>query len=267
MRPHFVSQLSSHHTTPNRCWTGSEVGRNRKLAFMNLVRELNSENDSTGIVEALQADHRLQAELHLSVVLLHDVVEILTGPNLDWVGTSKIELAIHSHDSQCRMAGFVAIQRDAVRMRVMFQGLAEERLCRRLAPRSTEIELHGVALPIHGAVQIHQLATNLNKGFVDAPAATHWPLEASPALLARFGVANDPSQNRRMRNDQPTFTQDFDQIPITELEAKVPAKAEKDDFVFEPTTSEEWIPFGFAMCHALIFDEFPSAICTRTESS
>src|SRR6058998_2524659 len=74
MRPHFVSQLSSHHTTPNRCWTGSEVGRNRKLALMNLVRQLNSENDSTGIVEALQADHRLQAELHLAAVLLRLVL-------------------------------------------------------------------------------------------------------------------------------------------------------------------------------------------------
>ena len=67
-----------------------------------------------------------------------------------------------------------------------------------------------------------------------------------------------------MRNDQATFTQDFDQISITELETEVPARAEKNNFVFEPTTSEEWIPFGFAMCHALIVHEFPSAICSRT---
>jgi len=70
-----------------------------------------------------------------------------------------------------------------------------------------------------------------------------------------------------MRNDQATFTQDFDQISITEFEAEVPAKAEKNDFVFEPTSSEEWIPFGFAKCHAVIVAEFPSAICTRTLES
>ena len=150
---------------------------------MNLVRQLNPEDDSAGVVEALQANHRLQAGLHSSVVLLHNVVEILTGPDFHRLGTSEVELAIHSHDSQCRMAGFVSIQRDAVRMRVMFQGLAEERLCRRLAPRSTEIELHGVALPIHGAVQIHQLAANLNEGFVDANC--HPPAPRSVASASR----------------------------------------------------------------------------------
>ena len=72
--PLFVFQLSRHHATPDRGWSGSEVGRNPKLPLMDLLRQLNSEDDAAGVVEALQADHRLQAELHAPVVLLDDVV-------------------------------------------------------------------------------------------------------------------------------------------------------------------------------------------------
>jgi hypothetical protein len=167
---------------------------------MDLVRQLNSDDDATRIEEALQADHRLQAKLHPSVVLLHDVVEILAGPDFHWIRTPEVELAIHSHHPQGRMTGFVSIQRDTVRMRVMFQRLANECFRGRLATRSTEIELHSVPLTIDRAIQIRQLATNLNKGFIDTPTTAHWPLEPPPTLFARFGIANHPSQNRRMRD-------------------------------------------------------------------
>src|SRR5438034_11729333 len=113
------------------------------------------------------------------------------------------------------MTGFVSIQRDAVWMRIMLQRLAEECLRGRHAARSTEIELHGVPLTIDGAIQIRQLATNLNKGFVDTPTAVDWPLEAPPALLARLRVANNPSQNRRVRDDETTLAQHLDQVSIT----------------------------------------------------
>src|SRR4030095_2212788 len=65
-----------------------------------LGRQLNSDDDATRIEEALQADHRLQAKLHPSVVLLHDVVEILAGPDFHWIRTPEVELAIHSHHPQ-----------------------------------------------------------------------------------------------------------------------------------------------------------------------
>ena len=126
--------------------------------------------------------------------LAPDVVEIWAGPNFHWIRTPEVELAIHSHHPQSRMTGFVSIQRDAVWMRVMFQRLPEKCFCGGLAARSTEIELHRVPLTIDRAIQIRQLATNLNKGFIDTPTAADRPLEASPALLARLRVANDPSK-------------------------------------------------------------------------
>ena len=52
------------------------------------------------------------------------------------------------------MAQLVAIQGDAVWLPMMLQCLAKECLRRRNAACSTQTELHGVALSIHGAVQI-----------------------------------------------------------------------------------------------------------------
>ncbi len=56
------------------------------------------------------------------------------------------------------------------------------------------------AFSIHGAVQIHPLASNLDERFIDPPAPTRWPLEPMPALFARFRIANDPTQDGGVRN-------------------------------------------------------------------
>ena len=131
------------------------------------------------------------------------------------------------------MTRLVSIQPDAVRMHVTFQRLAEEGFRGSPAARSTEIELDRVPLTIDRTIQIHQLPSNLNKGFVDTPTAADWPLEPSPTLLARLRVANDPAQNRRMRNRQTTLTKNTNQMAVTELEAKIPAEANKNDLVVD----------------------------------
>ncbi len=89
--------------------------------------------------------------------------------------------------------------------------------------------------------------------------------EAVPALLTRFGVANDPPQDCRVRNRQAPLTKNHDQIPATQFEAKVPAKAEENNVVFEPTSGESRIPFGHVMRHDPL-SRFPVAVCTRTVS-
>ena len=98
------------------------------------------------------------------------------------------------------MARLVAIQGDAVWFPMMLQCLAKECLRRRNAACSTQIELHGVALSIHGAVQIHPLASHLDECFINPPTPTHRSLESAPTLLAGFGIANDPTQDRGVRN-------------------------------------------------------------------
>ena len=59
---------------------------------------------------------------------------------------------------------------------------------RRNAACSTEKELHGVALSVHGSIRAHHLAPNLAKRFINAPDPTHLSLESVPALLAGFGM-------------------------------------------------------------------------------
>ena len=83
---------------------------------------------------------------------------------------------------------------------MMLQCLAKECLRRRDAPCSTEKELHGIALSIHGSIQVHQLAPHLYEGFIDSSAPTHRSLESPPTLLAGFGIANHPTQDRGVRN-------------------------------------------------------------------
>ena len=98
------------------------------------------------------------------------------------------------------MARLVAIQGDAVWLLMMLQCLAKECLRRRNAACSTQTELHSVALSIHGSIQAHQLAPNLDERFINSPAPAHLPLESAPTLFAGFGIANDPTQDRGVRN-------------------------------------------------------------------
>ena len=52
----------------------------------------------------------------------------------------------------------------------------------------------------YGAVQIHPLASHLDERFINPPAPTHRPRESAPTLFAGFGIANDPTQDRGVRN-------------------------------------------------------------------
>ena len=112
----------------------------------------------------------------------------------------EVELPVHSHAPQRAMARLVAIQGDALWLPMMLQCLAKEGLRRRNAACSTQTELHGVALSVHGSIQVHQLAPNRDERFINSPAPTHLSLESAPPLFASFGIANDPTQDRGVRN-------------------------------------------------------------------
>jgi hypothetical protein len=150
----------------------------------------------------------------------------------------------------------------------MLQGLPKESLGRRNAPRSTQVALHRVPLVIHSAIQIHQLATNFDERLVGSPAAAHWALEAAPTFFARFSVANDPPQDRRMRDHYTTLTQNLNEISIAEFEPKIPAKAEKNNLVFKPASGKERFRVVLR-CAMRSLSPIPlrylSAICTRTQ--
>ena len=51
---------------------------NTELLFDNLLRELNTDENPSGIEEFLEAEHRLNAGFHASMSLLHDIVQVRT---------------------------------------------------------------------------------------------------------------------------------------------------------------------------------------------
>ena len=186
--------------TPDHRGIRLPCDRNCELAFVNLLRQLDADNDKSRIVERFEPQHRTQSPLHPAVVLLHNVVQVLTATNLHRVPPPEVEFTVHSHAPQGAMARSVAIQSDAMRLLMMLPCLAKESLRRRDATCSTEKELHGVALSIHGSIQVHQLAPNLDERFINSPAPTNLPLESAPTLFAGFGIAHDPTQDRGVRN-------------------------------------------------------------------
>src|SRR5215831_6755335 len=120
-----------HDVTPDCHWIRSEPAGNLKLAFVDPLYQFNSPNYSTCIIEALETQHRSQTGLHPSMILFHDVVQVLTTANLDRIRSAEVKLPSHSHASQSRVSGFMSVQGDAVRMRPIFQCLAKESLgCR-----------------------------------------------------------------------------------------------------------------------------------------
>ena len=62
-----------HDVTPAHRGIGRPCDRNCEPAFVNLLRQFDTDNDASRIVERLESRHRLQAPLHPAVALLHNV--------------------------------------------------------------------------------------------------------------------------------------------------------------------------------------------------
>jgi hypothetical protein len=64
---------------------GFSITRSEELAFVNHVHEFNPSDDASGVVERLKAKHGLYPKLNLSMILFHDVVQILRRADADWI--------------------------------------------------------------------------------------------------------------------------------------------------------------------------------------
>ena len=65
--------------TPGHGGIRLQGDRNCELAFVNLLRQFDADNDASRIVERFEPQHRAQSPLHPAVVLLHNVVQVLRG--------------------------------------------------------------------------------------------------------------------------------------------------------------------------------------------
>jgi hypothetical protein len=66
-----------------------------------------------------------------------------------------------------------------------------------------------------------------------------YALMGPAAFLELRGVALHPAHDRRMRHRQAALGHHFHQIAQTELEPKIPAHAQNDDFAVEVATFEQ----------------------------
>ena len=98
------------------------------------------------------------------MVLLDDVVEVLRLAQLEGHGA----VGLDAHDGG--RVGAALVNGDLLGYAMKIHGPFEEPLRRRLVTVRPEQEVHSVAVPINGAVQILPLAADLDAGLVHAPA-------------------------------------------------------------------------------------------------
>jgi hypothetical protein len=87
---------------------------------VDLLHEFNTSQDAARIVELLEAEHRLNPSLDASVILFHDVVQVLTRTDFDRVRPPEVKFIPHAHSPQRRMARLKAVERDRLLLAVRF---------------------------------------------------------------------------------------------------------------------------------------------------
>src|SRR5450759_4399737 len=128
------------------------------------------------------------------MMCVDEVVEILIAPHLH-VPPAQIFAA---QQPQRAMARCVAIKRDLARYARQRRGkrLPKESLCGRDATVTSKQEVDGLALLVHGSIQVVPLRLDRNVGLVHSPRGADRLREPSPSLFELGDVAGYPSEDR-----------------------------------------------------------------------
>jgi hypothetical protein len=106
-----------------------------------------------------------EALLHSPMVLLQMVVEIAVGP---------VHHLVAKDGSDGTRVGVMAIRGDPLGRHTSHRpGRTEARLGCRKIPRGAQPDIHELAIPINGPVEILPLALNTHIGVIDIPAVPH----------------------------------------------------------------------------------------------
>lgn len=174
---------------------GRIVGKPR-LSFAHHGDHLDAGKDDAGRDRGLEAEHRPDAALDPSMILLDPVVQIFAvadqdrGPGSRSPGCQAMRRITLDNGFPI---GLAAVNDDAIRPAVASESLSDEALCRQKIPMFAETELDGVANAVNGAVEIHPLAPDLDVGFVHMPFPGYRPLAQVEALQQCGRKANDPA--------------------------------------------------------------------------
>src|SRR3977135_3069947 len=131
----------------------------------------------------------------------------------------------------------MAIECDLARRSIWMRGerLAKECLRSGNAPIRSQHEVYAAPLLVHGSVQIVPFALDRDVRLVNAPGTTDRAGKAIPALLKLRNIPNDPSHDRRVRNDDATLGHHRHEISIAQAIGDVPPHAQKNNLGVELT--------------------------------
>src|ERR1700721_2097909 len=97
--------------------------------------------------------------------------------------------------THCPVRCRIAIESDADGSAPLPKGFAEKRPGRRYIPLRTETEIHGIAVSVHGTVQINPSSAHLQIRLVYTPGSADFACIASPSL---FELRHIPLNQRMM---------------------------------------------------------------------
>src|ERR1017187_2807287 len=206
---------------------------------MNAVGQLDAPDCDRRVRKRLEAGHRRAAPLDRSVVLLDDVVQVLVGPHLH-VPPARM---LAAQKPERAMAWHVAVQRHLARYARERRGerLAKEGLRRRDTAIGAQQEIDGVAMLVHGTIEIVPFGLNRNVGLIHTPGGANRLGEPSPALLQLRDVARNPAEDGGMGNLDPALCHHLHQIAIREPIGDIPSHAQLNDVGVKGALAVHWV--------------------------
>src|SRR6266851_3338514 len=167
-----------------------------ELPLLDLLCQLDSRDRYHRVAESLESQHRPDSLLHSPMVLLHQIVQVLAGSNLD--ATRKFAAFFHLPHRTMRSS--IGVQRDLCGHPSVLHRAAEKRIGGVYVPVLAEKEIHRLACFVDGPVQVHPLSVNLYISLVHPPRSADGPSVAPPSLFEFWKVALSPPPGVLLRS-------------------------------------------------------------------
>src|ERR1700681_529690 len=159
-----------------------------ELPLLDLLCQLDARDRYYRVIELLESQHRPDPLLDSPMVLLHQIVQVLAGSNLD--ATRKFGAFFHlpARTLLSRIGGQPAFRGHTS----VLHRAAEKRFGGVYVPVPAKKEIHRLACFVDGPIQVHPLSVNLYISLVHPPRTTDWPSVAPPPLFEFWKVALSP---------------------------------------------------------------------------
>src|SRR2546425_1089931 len=161
------------------------------------------------------------------MVLLHNVVEILDLADPDR-GAVLLIIALDG--------GFIRrtpIDRDLLRYAMVADRLLQKPEGGLLIALLGQEKVNGVALLIHGTIEVAPRAFALDGGLVHPPTDPHGTLAAVKRFFQLGAVFHDPALDGRVVDRYPPLLQEFFDMPIAQGIRHIPAHPQENDILRE----------------------------------